>query len=191
MSLHERLRTATARAHQALETELDWQAQVATRAGYISLLARLRGFHAAYEPAIGAALDDEAFFGPRRRIALLDTDLACFGWDAGRIAALPTPNLASLRNRAEAMGALYVFEGSTLGGQFIAKHIGRLHGFDLSSGCAYYRGHGRATAAMWTAFCARLETLAGGAHEEAAFDAGIATFEAMRLWLTSREALAA
>lgn len=183
--LHHRLRAATAGAHADLETALDWQARVATRAGYRGLLARLHGFHAAYEPAIGRALADEAFFGPRRRLQALSADLRHLG--------LPTPE--SLPRPAEpgldgpsAFGALYVLEGSTLGGRVIGRHIGERHGLD-GAGLVYYRAHGARTGAMWADFRARLETMAGdAATERAVLAAGVATFAAMRDWLCGREA---
>ena len=182
--LHARLRAATAAEHDGLERDLDWQARVASLDSYRGLLARLRGFHAAYEPAIGRALGDDAFFGPRRRLARLDADLSYLGLDAAGIAALPAPPPVVLQDRAEALGALYVLEGSTLGGQVIARQIERLHGLSETGGCAYYRAHGRAAAAMWAAFRAELETLAGDpAAEAAALGTGIATFAAMRRWL--------
>jgi len=183
--LHQRLREATAEAHAALERDLVWEARVATLAGYRSLLARLRGFHAAFEPAIGAGLADEAFFGPRRRLAKLDADLAHLGLEATAIEALPAPAPGRLAGPEAAMGALYVLEGSTLGGQVIGRKVEGLHGLRAETGCAYYRAHGRAAGAMWQAFRARLETVP---DEEAALAAGVATFEAMRDWLCAEAA---
>lgn len=180
-TLHARLREATGEAHAALERDLDWQAQVATLPGYARLLARLRGFHAAYEPAIAAGLSDAAFFEPRRRLAALDADLFGLGLDADRCGALPAPPSPALTGEGAAMGALYVLEGSTLGGLVIGRHVGALHGTEAP--LAYYAGRGRAAGPLWRAFRARLDGLAP-AQEPAALGAGIATFEAMRGWLT-------
>jgi heme oxygenase (biliverdin-IX-beta and delta-forming) len=176
--LHRRLRAATAAAHAGLEHDLAWERRVATLAGYRDLLARFRGFHAAYEPAIGAGLADEAFLGPRRRLGRLDADLAHLGLDAAAIAHLPAPPAPRLDGPA-ALGALYVLEGSTLGGQVIGRRIAALHGLE-TDGLAYYRAHGAATGAMWTAFRARLETVA---DETALTEAAVATFRAIRVWL--------
>lgn len=183
-SLHDRLRAATAPAHHALESDLAWERRIATRGGYLGLLARLRGFHAAYEPAIGRTLADDAFFDPRRRLARLDADLADLGLGREAIAALPVPRPVPIAGRARALGALYVLEGSTLGGQVIGRQVASRLGFDGTSGCTYFAGRGRATGAMWQAFRAALETLAGDeAAEATALAAGIATFEALRTWL--------
>ena len=188
MSLHQRLRTATASAHQGLEDALDWRARVATRDGYRDLLARFHGFHAAYEPAIGVALADESFWGPRRRLPALAADLAHLGLPEAGIAALPRPSAVTFADAAAAMGALYVLEGSTLGGQVIGRHIGTVHGL-ADAGLAYYRAHGRQTGVMWNAFRARLDLLSGDAKAEAAALAtGTATFDALRTWLCAPEA---
>ncbi len=180
--LHTRLRTATAEAHEALERDLDWQERVATLPGYRALLARLRGFHAAYEPAIALGLSDEAFFAPRRRLAALDADLAALGLDSSTRAALPAPPAPRLEGEGAAFGALYVLEGSTLGGLVIGRHVGGLHGAGVP--LAYYSGRGREAGPLWRAFRARLDGLGAG-QEQAAFAAGVATFEAMRGWLTT------
>ncbi len=175
--VHARLRAATASAHGRLERDLDWEARVASLDGYRGLLARLRGFHATYEPAIGAALDEAAFFEPRRRLAKLDADLTYLG--LGPTGALPAPSAPRLAGPDAALGALYVLEGSTLGGRVIGRRIAALHGFE-TDGLAYYRAHGPATGAMWSAFRARLEA-AGDAGALA--EAAVATFAAMRAWL--------
>ena len=181
--LHARLRTATDPAHQALEAGLDWRARVASLAGYRDLLARLHGFHAVWEAAIGAQLSDEPFLGPRRRLALLVADLDHLGLAPATVAALPRPAPVILDGPAAAMGALYVLEGSTLGGQLIGRHIAGLHGFG-EAGLAYYRAHGPRAGAMWGAFRVRLEDFAADPVAEAALTgAAVTTFAAMRDWL--------
>ncbi|GEP12082.1 biliverdin-producing heme oxygenase [Methylobacterium gnaphalii] len=179
--LHARLRAATADAHQALEDELQWEARTATLDGYCSLLALMRGFHAGFEPAIGRALNDEAFFAPRRRLHSLDADLTCLGLDPAAIAALSAITPITLTSPASAYGALYVLEGSTLGGQVIGRSIIERHGPAVEAACSYYRGHGRDTGRMWNAFRARLDAMDG----DEALEAGIATFDALRLWVTA------
>lgn len=181
--LHARLRAATDPAHRALEAGLDWQARVATRAGYRDLLARLHGFHATWEDAIGAQLSDEPFLAPRRRLALLAADLDHLGLAPEAVAALPQPETVRLDGPAAATGALYVLEGSTLGGQLIGRHIAGLHGLS-ETGLTYYRAHGPRTGAMWSAFRTRLEDFSDDPDAEASLtEAAVATFAAMRDWL--------
>lgn len=181
--LHARLRAATDPAHRALEAGLDWQARVATQAGYRDLLARLHGFHATWEQAIGAQLADEPFLAPRRRLVLLAADLGHLGLAPAAVAALPRPEAVRLEGPAAATGALYVLEGSTLGGQLIGRHIAGLHGFG-ETGLTYYRAHGPRTGAMWSAFRARLEVFDDDPEAEATLtQAAVATFAAMRALL--------
>ncbi|CAO4176031.1 Biliverdin-producing heme oxygenase [Methylorubrum populi] len=181
-SLHARLREATAEAHAALERDLDWEARVATLSGYRDLLGRLRGFHASYEPAIAAALAEAAFFDPRRRLMALDADLRTLSLDGTALDALPMPARPRLDGPGAALGALYVLEGSTLGGTVIGRHVACLHGDTVP--LAYYAGRGRATGPLWRSFRQRLDDLPETAGQ-AAFAAGIATFEAMRHWLVT------
>ena len=181
-TLHLRLRAATASAHAALERDLGWEARVATLGGYRDLLGRLHGFHAAWEPAIGAALDDGAFFESRRRLAALGDDLAFLGLTEPEIGGLPWARPIALAGPAPAMGALYVLEGSTLGGRVIGRHIAAAHGLG-GEGLAYYSGPGARTGAMWSAFRARLDSFDG--EGEAVVAAANDTFDAMRRWLTA------
>jgi len=181
VSLHLQLRAATGLAHQALEQELDWTARVATVAGYRSLLARLHGFHRSWEPAIGTALADGSFFDPRCRVSALARDLAFLGLSPEGIDGLPRALPIPLPGPAAAMGALYVLEGSTLGGRVIGRHIATAHGL-AEDGLAYYTAHGARTGAMWSAFRTRLDTFEEEADEVVAAANG--TFDAMRTWLT-------
>ncbi|GJD53957.1 hypothetical protein OPKNFCMD_6737 [Methylobacterium crusticola] len=180
-----RLRDETREAHARIERDLDWERRIATRAGYRALLARFWGFHAAWEPALARALHDEAFLAPRRRLAHLEDDLARLGLAPEAVRALPRPGGPLPRTRPEALGSLYVLEGSTLGGQVVARAVERR--LDLRDGeaCRYYRSHGRDTGAMWTAFRARLEAEARARPAEVpAILAGAeATFVAMAEWL--------
>lgn len=102
---------------------------------------------------------------------------------AESIDALAMPGTVRLAGPAAAMGALYVLEGSTLGGRVIGRHIAALHGIE-GDGLAYYRGYGPNTGAMWAVFRARLGGLSGdAAAEAAALASAIAAFDAMRVWL--------
>ena len=184
--LHARLRAATDPAHRALEDGLDWRNRVATMPGYRDLLARLYGFHAAWEPEIGAALTDERFLAPRRRLSLLTADLGHLGLGPGALNVLPRPCLGpALEGPAAAMGALYVLEGSTLGGKVIGRHIAGLHGLS-DAGLAYYRAHGAAAAARCGRRCGRASKPSPMTRprKPSLTAAAVTTFAAMRAWLS-------
>ncbi len=183
IDIHARLRAETREAHEAIERDLAWETRVSTREGYRGLLARFWGFHAAWEPALAEALADDAFFTPRRRLDRLTEDLRHLGLDDATIQALPRPSALPPRGRAEAFGSLYVLEGSTLGGQVIARHIVRQFGLCGDEGCRYYRGYGRDTGAMWKAFRLRLAEEAELSEPDVIVASANRTFDAMRLWL--------
>lgn len=60
------------------------------------------------------------------------------------------------RFRASFLGAMYVMEGSTLGGQYIARHLERVLTLKPGEGDAYFRGYGDRTGEMWRSFKAVL-----------------------------------
>ncbi|MFD0934978.1 biliverdin-producing heme oxygenase, partial [Methylobacterium trifolii] len=133
-------------------------------------------------------ISDDAFLAPRLRLDALAADLRHLGLPEDSLAALPRPDPVFLAGPAAAMGALYVLEGSTLGGQVIGRHIAAQHGI-TGDGLAYYRAHGPRTGAMWAAFRARLDASSDEpAGEEAVTESAIATFEAMRAWLCEADA---
>lgn len=170
-----RLRTETRAEHDAIERDLDWERRVADRAGYRDMLARLRGFHLAWEPAVAAALGDPEFFEPRRKSELLARDLNRLG-RASEFPRYPRP--IAFHGRDEALGSIYVLEGSTLGGQLIARHVAATLEFDGS----YHGAYGAAAGAMWRAFQAYL--LEQAEDDDAVVDGARRTFSDLRWWLT-------
>ena len=184
-----RLREETRDLHDAIERGLDWERRVATPAGYRALLARWYGFHATFEPAAAAVFADaaaEGFFGPRRKLHLLRRDLFHLGLTAGEVDALPMcgPPMP-IAARAEALGALYVLEGSTLGGQIVARHVERTLGLDpRGGGCAYYASYGRnGIGPMWRAFQGEVAAQSSPATDDALVRAARWTFDRLRGWL--------
>jgi heme oxygenase len=180
-----RLRAETRAAHEAIERDLDWERRVATRAGYRTLLERFYGFHAVFEPAVAAALADDALHAPRRKLGLLAQDLGFHGLSAAAIAALPRPPRLRLpATRPEALGALYVTEGSTLGGQLIARHVEHHLGLG-EAGSRYHRSYGREVGAMWAGFRRHLDEAATADPDCAAaiVDGANRTFADLGAWL--------
>ena len=151
-SLRDLLRSGTREEHERLDKGLDLTAPGLTAERYRRVLERFHGFWAGWEPRVAAELGDDALFTPRRRLHLLRDDLRAMGAVPEDLSACPPP---PIRGRAEAMGSLYVMEGSTLGGRAILK---QLDGLGLPPGsCTYFAGYGAGTGAMWTTFLQRLE----------------------------------
>lgn len=181
LHLPDRLRTATAAAHAALEDGLALLRPPLERARFIHALQGFHAFHTAWEPRVAALLGEAAaWLASRRRLALLERDLEALG-------ARPDPgrrfDLGFLHDRASAWGSLYVVEGSTLGGQVIAKALRRGAAWAPAEGLAYFNPHGRETAAMWRGFCERLDREAPTLRLDAVVAGAEHTFEALRIGL--------
>jgi heme oxygenase (biliverdin-IX-beta and delta-forming) len=65
--------------------------------------------------------------------------------------------LPEIDTSAKAIGALYVAEGSSLGGRVIARKIKDSLELDASAGASYFHGAGDGTAARWLSFVSLLD----------------------------------
>jgi len=175
-SLRDALREGTRTDHDRLEDGLRLTDPAMTRDRYAEVLALFHGFWAGWEPRVATELRDDAFLAPRRRLHLLREDLRALGIEPAALPDCPPPEL---HGRGEAMGSLYVMEGSTLGGRVILKGLGRL-GLGEGGGTRYFAGHGEATGAMWRGFLARLDA---EPDREAVLRGARATFATLADWM--------
>ena len=98
-----------------------------------------------------------ALLRSRKRSHLLAADLEYFATPLP-ISIYPGPDL-SHSNRSELLGAMYVIEGSTLGGQYIARHVEGVLGLRMGLGYSYFKGYNELTGVMWRDFMAVLEAV--------------------------------
>lgn len=184
------LRTGTADQHQALEDALDLLDPALSRPHLGHVLHRMHGFWRTAESGLdrwAAAFpaDAEAVGWPRRRRAgLFAGDLDTLGVAAvDAVPVLPAP-----RDTDEALGRLYVLEGSTLGGAFIDRHLAGLPAF-AGVRLHAFSPYGADTGAMWAAF--RTVTRAHahhGGNPAAMVRAARETFRALTAWCTAPSA---
>lgn len=186
------LREATAAAHGRLHRLPPFRALAEgrlDRAGYGALLGRLLGFHAAMERALEAGPSLAPYgieLAARRRAPLLRADLAWLGCPAPAAEAA----LAPFASAAAAMGALYVVEGSTLGGRQLARALDGLLP-PGEAGRRFLLGHGAAQAPMWRECCAAIERCGAEPGGLAGMIGGaLAAFAAFEAWFApaAREA---
>lgn len=185
-----RLKQETAAIHAQVEQRVDLLNRVRTVRAYRALLETFYGLYCpleaevyAVEAGIGLWLAD---WEERRRLELIRTDLKALGaTDTAGLALAPVPRFTSIAAR---FGCLYVLEGSTLGGQVIARHIQEHLGFTADNGCAFFTSHGPKIGEMWKRFGAAIESFAA-AHPEAGDEvvqsAG-ATFHVFQDWIGER-----
>ena len=184
MTLHARLRTETRDAHDRIEAAFDLDANLASPEAYAALLGRLHAFHSGFEAAAEPWFAGTPLARCFGRAALLQQDLTALG-------ATPPPPwpIAACASRAEALGGLYVLEGSLLGGVVIARDVERRLGLGPETGGnAFFAGHGRDTARTWRAFCDDLEALAEPGEDEHVLKAADATYASMQECLAGQAA---
>jgi heme oxygenase len=187
MSLLQRLKIETAKAHERIAEAFELEAITRSIPAYCGLLGRLYGFHAVWEPRAGLVLAEPEFFRQRRKVTFLETDLRALGMSSKGVARLPLCNpTVTMRTPAEAWGSMYVIEGSTLGGVIIARHVERRLGLSRHNGCLYFRCYGAEVRPMWISFGARLVAGCGPADHDAVVTAARRTFEVLRIWLCGR-----
>ncbi|WP_050453862.1 biliverdin-producing heme oxygenase [Candidatus Burkholderia verschuerenii] len=182
-----RLKHDTAASHTRLENALDLMRDDMQRDEYIVLLERFHGYVAPWEDAVAAALPASlaGFFDARRKTALLAADLAVLTGERDAIVPPATRDLPALPNIGAAFGSLYVMEGSTLGGRFIAPHIARLLDLAPRQGNAYFDAYGDRTGSMWNAFRDTAAATVPESQYDDAVQAAIATFDGLQAWLCS------
>jgi heme oxygenase len=180
------LRLATASRHQALEEDLNVIERLGSPPDRRALVARYYGMHAAADFALQTWLGSmrDLDYSARRRTPLLLRDLAALGLAVPPLADGPAITVSS---QAEALGLLYVLEGSTLGGRVIRKTLAAQGIDDL--GLSFLDPYGAETGNRWKQFLAVLDR--DGAHDvDGVIRGGLAGFANARLCLTQLEPVA-
>ncbi|SEL60254.1 Heme oxygenase [Roseateles sp. YR242] len=151
-----RLRRDTGPLHDRIEALLQLEAPMPlSRYGQI-----VRGFHEflqLWEQRVRFALPEhlKTWFDERRRSPFAAQDLAALAipeHPALRQAARAAQSAIRLDSPAVAFGALYVIEGSALGGQVLTPRLAATLGLTPGRGASYFHGFGGRTGAMWREF---------------------------------------
>ena len=164
----QRLRGATRSAHDGLDAKIMALDPFSSRARYGLLLKVQHGFHrdidALYgDPALGSILADLA---GRRRLGLIEEDLADLQADVPVYEAPARFCAGVSAELPNALGWLYVAEGSNLGAAILLKQAARL---DLSTafGARHLAGSPQGRARHWRGFVAALDAAELSARDEA------------------------
>lgn len=144
-------------------------AELARPDGYAWSLRVMHRFFLAWEGPLFDALasaDSGLMLSERGKVSLLSADLAALRL-VPLTAPCPVPEDV-VATAATALGAMYVLEGSTLGGRIIERHCAVPLGMSPAHGGAFYHGYGARTGALWQAFGAVLELHDTDAQQRAA-----------------------
>ena len=142
------------------------------------MLSRFRSFYAAWEPAADDTGDSLApgLRTGRQKLPLIDDDVCYLGLQT--VERLPVYDAYGLAKWPVMLGSMYVVEGSTLGGQFIARELEQRLGLTGGFGYSYFLGYREATGSRWKEFGKQAEVLAESVPDQSEIVEGaIKTFE--------------
>ena len=194
LAITARLRTETRPDHDAIEANPRMNRLMAsdlTLPEYAAILIRMGGFHGPAEQGLRRwashfpdALDVEARLV---KTALLRRDLADLGFPSTEAGRDPRSLFGDFATIEAAWGCLYVIEGSTLGGQIIARHLKAAVGVTAERGAAFHLPYGPLTGARWQAFRAAItdETEHRSLNADAIVAGARAAFAALDVWMAA------
>ena len=185
------LKHHTTKEHQALEAiVLPHLQALRTIEDYVGLLKIFYGYHKPIEECIATQLHESHLpdLEQRRKADWILQDLT---FSIPHNSKLPvSTNVPEINNCHQAFGALYVLEGSTLGGRGITKMLLKNQHLQLEEKqVRFFSGYGTETGAKWMNFlnylnqqntgCRAMEQMIGAANE---------TFTLFKNWIQENEA---
>ena len=178
----QKLRQETEADHRAVEGAVPIMHKGLTTTQYVQCLQKIYGVVVAWEE--GAARIAPEWLRPaliaRRRKPLLERDLAWFGVT---VKDDRRPTLPEMNDLPSLFGTMYVMEGSTLGGQLIARHLEMTLHLSEGQGNSYFRGHGSQTGPMWKEFCEMLRLRVPDHQTDAVVVSAKAMFSTFEIWM--------
>lgn len=183
-SILERLKLETAAEHAAIEGAAGVMEPGLTLDGYRAYLERTLGFYQVVEQqfrqlGVWEALDLPA--SEREKLPLLAEDIVLLGnLEPASVRICDAPPV--LESTADAIGAAYVLEGSTLGGRVISRHLQGVFGCEVPR--SFLECYAGDTGEKWQSFRAALARFASSREIEDRMIAGAKeTFRSFTRWL--------
>lgn len=144
-----KIKEATQVAHQQLEKTVVLQLKsVRSNSDYANVLKNFYAYFQAVEQAIAPFVTVETLpdLNERRNSSYLKTDIEELGGDTNE---LPLAIAPQITNKLQAFGALYVLEGSIMGGPYIVQMLQK---YGMDKGFNFFSGYGADSGKMWQAF---------------------------------------
>ena len=183
------IRIGTAARHARVEALVPVFSETFGFGDYVQLLERFYGFYRPFEKnlrvvsGLNTILPD---WRERLKLPLLEQDLFWLGRTRAELDNLPVcSRLPPLDSDDMLAGALYVTEGSTLGGQIITRQLAKALSLHPGQGSSFFAGHGPETGSKWREFTAALCRIAAAGDESRIVSSAEDTFEASENWLAS------
>lgn len=173
--------------HQQLEKILVKQMRlISNQPEYVKLLQLFYSYFGALEEKINQfilphQMEEEHQF-QRRKTTKIAEDIVASGGTVNNKCA--DGDLPKIKDHLQAFGALYVIEGSTLGGRVIAKMMQRQMDTNTLEGFTFFHGYGDETESRWARFRELLNAQPDNAEDkEVVIRAADETFEKFKLWI--------
>jgi heme oxygenase len=186
------LRAATGASHKSLEDRMPFMRPELDRALYVRLIQAYYGFYCPLERLIARIADASPTAHQRHKVPALVRDLTALGLTASQIDALALcTDLPTITNTHHLLGARYVIEGATLGGQVLRRVIKDKLAMEADNGAEFLDVYGRATGPLWKAFLQQLADADDPQYNDQIVDAACTTFNCFERWLENAQVLTA
>lgn len=157
------IKEATRQAHQELEKKVIYTLKaIRSEQDYVQLLKYFYAYFSQLETMMAPYITTEVLpdYAQRRHASSLKKDIEALGAHASDLPEAVAPDI---QNTLQAMGALYVMEGSIMGGSIIVQMLAKA---GITTGVSFFSGYGEATGAMWGKFTAVLNNIAATNEDE-------------------------
>jgi heme oxygenase len=164
--LSDKLKIRTLASHQELEKALVQRMRaMRTMEDYIALLQIFYSFFGALEERISIYVSASELpdYLQRRKSESLAVDICSLGGVLPEKVSIS--EMPAIDNHLQAFGALYVMEGSTLGGQIISQMIAKQLGIQ-EKGLSFFQSYGKDISTMWATFKLTLDKQANNEADE-------------------------
>ncbi len=172
--LSTKIKDATKTAHQQLEKQVVLKLKaIRSNADYAEVLKHFYAYFNAVEKAIKPYITTQVLpdYTDRRNSSYLKLDIEELGATVNDLPAAKAPEISNLQ---QALGALYVMEGSIMGGSIIVQMLAK---YGVEKGISFFSGYGQQTGEMWAKFIAVLNANAQDeTQENQSIDAANQTF---------------
>jgi heme oxygenase len=184
----QRLRRETEDDHRAVEETFPLMHEELSVTQYVSCLLRMHGMVSAWEERSLEVAPRWMLtqLVARKRKKMLELDLAWFGVENGDDMR---PVMPEIKNLPSLLGAMYVMEGSTLGGQLIARQLQKTLQLSDGKGSAFFWGHGDQTGLMWKEFCQVLKVKVTDDETESVVLSAKAMFAIYGSWMMGKSVM--
>ena len=160
--LSEKIKEATKQPHQELEKVVVQKLKaIRSEADYIEFLSSFYAYFSSLEKAFKPFITSDVLpdYHTRRTSAYLKKDIEELGGTVAELSAV----VPTITNTQEAIGALYVMEGSIMGGSAIVKILEKA---GITRGVSFFSGYGAETGQKWGAFTSIMNRVAQTEEEQ-------------------------